>query len=450
MTADTESDTDIRLTASQRRRARRLTYWNGAIWAIGNGLASTMLVIYLAMQFDVPGIGLGISLILAAPRLAGLLRMVAPVLIGRLADRKRFCLGSYLLSSLVLFGLPLAAAPGWLPSAGASLAALVILWCVYHLFEYLGTVALWSWMADLVPLRIRGRFLGRRERWMLTGQAVAMLVAGLFSYCWNHAHPRPLWRIGYAIPAGLGACFMIASLIPLALIPGLGASRIVRFGATFRSMAAPFRDRRFLRLLLFGCWFSFFNGVTQLTQGIYPWRALGIGLFFMLALKTGMRVGQLTISPWVGRIADRIGNRPVMIAALPVVASGPLFYFLSSPEQSGWLAATCLAGAWVVWIAYAGLNVCLPNLMLKLSPEQSNTPYIATYYSVSGLCVAVSTIIWGTLFDYLGDEVFPLFRGLFVLDYYHYNFLFGWITRTLGVLLLLLVIEGEGRRTGDC
>jgi len=38
-----------------------------------------------------------------------------------------------------------------------------LLWCTYHLLEYLGTVALWAWLADLVPLRIRGRFLGRRE-----------------------------------------------------------------------------------------------------------------------------------------------------------------------------------------------------------------------------------------------------------------------------------------------
>ena len=29
-------------------------------------------------------------------------------------------------------------------------------------------------------------------------------------------------------------------------------------------------------------------------------------------------------------------------------------------------------------VAYAGLNVCLPNLMLKLSPDESNTLYIAS------------------------------------------------------------------------
>ena len=57
-------------------------------------------------------------------------------------------------------------------------------------------------------------------------------------------------------------------------------------------MLAPFTDTRFLRLLVFGCWFSFFNGVTQSAQNYYPMQVLGVSLFLSLALQTGMRLGQ--------------------------------------------------------------------------------------------------------------------------------------------------------------
>jgi MFS family permease len=433
------------LAVCDRRRARRLAYVNGGVWATGNGLTSSMLVIYLALEYDAPGLGLGIGLILAAPQLAGLLRLAAPTLIQRLGSRKRFCLVAYLLSGLVLLGLPVAASPGVLPSAGDSLAALVLLWCVYHLLEYLGTVALWSWLADLVPQRIRGRFLGRRERWMMAGQAAAMLAAGLFSYWWDRTQPPSSRWIGYAIPAGLGACLMIAALVPLAGIPDVRSREAAR-RATLRALAAPFCDARFVRLVLFGCWFSFFNGVTQSPQNIYPPRVLGIGLFFMLSMKVGMRIGQLGISPAMGRLADRVGNRPVMLASLPLVALGPLFYFFSGPGQPDWVARTLVAAAWASWIAYAGLNVCLPNLMLKLSPRESNTPYIAAFYSVSGLMVAAGAILGGTLLDRFGQWQFALPGGPTV-DFYHFSFLFGWLTRTLGVLVLWMVIEeGPARR----
>ena len=105
-------------------------------------MTSSTLVIYLALELDAPKIGLGISLILAMRHLVGLLRLATPLLIGRIADRKTFCLVTFILSALLLFCLPIVAAPGMLPSAGISLAALVILWTLHHLMQYLGTIAL--------------------------------------------------------------------------------------------------------------------------------------------------------------------------------------------------------------------------------------------------------------------------------------------------------------------
>lgn len=420
------------LTVARRRSARRLAYWNGTLWAIGNGLTSSTLIVYLAMELGVPRVGLGVALIRAAPQLAGLLRLGTPALVARIGDRKRFCLIGYMLSGLVLFGLPLVASGGWGASRGTLLAGLVGLWCLYHLLEYLATVAYWSWLADLVGPTIRGRFLGRRERWMVAGQAAAMLGAGLFAWGWHGLYPQwPRW-IGYAIPAGLGAWFLVASVIPLAGMPSLRPRRTAASRVSRGSLLAPLGDRRFRRLLAFGCWFSFFNGMTQSAQYVYPYQVLGMSLFVMLTLQTGMRCGQWLASPALGRLADRLGNRPVMIASLPVVALGLLFYALATPEQPWWLPA-----AWAAWIAYAGLNVCLPNLMLKLSPRQSDTPYIAAYYALTGLCVAASTVFGGWALDQWLSKTLVLWQGMAVTVSYQNVFLFGWLARTAGVVFLI-------------
>lgn len=426
-----KGDSPLRLTVACRHAARRLAYWNGALWALGNGLTSSTLVVYLAMELGVPRVGLGVALLRAAPQIAGLLRIGSPALIARLGDRKRFCLMGYVLSAVVLLGLPLVPWAGRFAAPGTLLAWLVGLWCLYHLLEYLATVAYWSWLADLVGPTIRGRFLGRRERWMVAGQAAAMLSAGLFAWGWHELHPNQTRWIGYAVPAGLGAWFLMASVIPLVRMPGLIAERPTAPRVPLGALLAPLGDRRFLRLLAFGCWFSFFNGVTQSAQYIYPYQVLGANLFVMLALQTGMRGGQWLASPALGRLADRLGNRPVMIASLPVVASGLLFYALATPDQPWWLAA-----AWAAWIAYAGLNVCLPNLMLKLAPRQSNAPYIAAYYALTGLCVAASTVFGGWALDqWLGQTL--VLWGMSVNVSYQNVFLFGWLARTAGVLLLL-------------
>jgi len=429
-------------TIALRRRARRLAVWNAALWALGNGLAGTTLVIYLARELHAERLGLGIGLIVAAPHLAGLLRIGAPSLLDRLGGRKRFCIAAYLAGALLLAALPWVCAPGRLSSPGVSLAALILLWCLYHLLQYLGTVALWSWLADAAPRPLRGRFLGRRERWLVAGQAVAAVDAGLFVWSFLQMHPgAPKW-IPYAVAAELGALFMIAALVPLILMPSLLGPSRPRQSPSWPSLLRPFTDARFLRLLLYGCWFSFFNGLTQSAQNYFPLQILGVSLFLMLSLQTGMRLGQMAVSPRLGAAADRFGNRPVMIVAQLLAAAGLLGY-AAAPTRWEWLIA-----AWGLWIAYAGLNVCLPNLMLKLAPDRSNAAYIAVFQGVSGAFYAASTIAGGALVDRFGSWTFAW--GDCRVSFFVGLFFFGWIARSFGALLLLLVQEPRNgvSRTG--
>ncbi len=359
--------------------------------------------------------------------------MGAPSLIGRLCDRKRFCLTAYLLSAIVLLALPWVAAPGRLPSPAMSLAALVVLWCVYQVLEYLGTVALWSWFADLAPAAIRGRFLGRRERWMAAGQAVGMVLAAGFFWAWQDRWHGPQWT-GYAAAACAGACAMIAALAPLALIPRAVVSPAACGGVPISALLAPLTDRRFLGLLAFGCWLSFCHGAIETPLAVFPYRVLGLGVGVILWLKTGLRLGQMAIAPRVGRWIDRWGNRPAMAVSLAVVAQASLFYFLATPARPWWIVA-----AWAMLVAWVGLNIGQPNLMLKLSPAEGNTSYIAVWFAATGLCYAASTVLGGALFDRFGDLTFTV-PGGFRLDYYHAAFLIDWATRCLGVVLLWLAV----------
>jgi MFS family permease len=195
-------------------------------------------------------------------------------------------------------------------------------------------------------------------------------------------------------------------------------------------------DRPFLTLILFGCWFSFSNGLTQAAQNIYPKSVLELSLFAALALPTGMRLGQLAVSPWLGRLADRWGNKRLMAASLPLVALGPLFFCAAVPRQPWWVV-----GAWVLWIAYAGINVGLPNLMLKLAPRPASASYVAAFHAVTGLMVAGSTIAGGCLIDHFSGRQLRLFPGGWSLDIFQASFLLGAVARLLGMLLLLPIGE---------
>ena len=92
-----------------------------------------------------------------------------------------------------------------------------------------------------------------------------------------------------------------------------------------------------------------------------------------------------------------------------------------------------------------GLNIGLPNLILKLAPPQADTSYIAAWFTLTGLSVAAGMILGGLALDRYRDATF-LWFGRFPLDFYRTAFLAGWIARSAAVLLLLLVVE-PGRFT---
>src|SRR3972149_2892141 len=112
------------------RRAMTLAYVNAAIWAVGNGLVPTILVIYLAL--DRGATNADLSLILAAPNFAGMLRLAAPALLAWLRHRKAFCVGAYLASAVVLLAVPAIAAPSISLGLLTGMTGLVVAWCAYH------------------------------------------------------------------------------------------------------------------------------------------------------------------------------------------------------------------------------------------------------------------------------------------------------------------------------
>ena len=426
----------------------QMAYWNGGLWSIGNGMVSTTLIVYLALELGARGVA--VSLILATPPLIGLLRMLTPWLLGQVGNRKKFCVFMYIASNVVLLSLPFSSAPGTFTSTALSLTALILTWSLYHLLEYCGTVALTSWLGDICPSRLRGRFFGRRERWLTLGRIVGMTVVGVFTYWMTERNPDSARWFYYAIAAEAGTLVMLASVIPLLKMPNWPRRRrlepeqensAVSAGKSRWQMltAAPF-----LRLLLFGCLFSFFNGVTQAAQGIFPYRVLDLDLFALLALQSFMRLGQGMLSPWLGKVIDRCGNRPVMIASQTIVALGLLFY-LPATEQYPWV----ITGAWICWMAYAGINIGLPSLMIKLSGPEDASWYLSVWFGVAGAVYGLSTIAGGVIFDSVESwqQVWPLSGSEpWVFDRYHLLFFCGIGGRLLAALSLCFLIEPGAKR----
>jgi MFS family permease len=417
-------------------RAMGMANANAALWAIGNGLISTLLVIYLAN--DLGANGFSLSLILAAPRFAGLLRLGIPALMARVRARKTVCIVAYVISSIVLCVVPTTA---WLQQqigGRVAIAIFVLAWCLYHITEYVGTVTLWSWLGDLTPANVRGRLLGTRESWLAVGRLGGLIASAGLALLWTWMLPTaPRWE-PLALSAAIGAVMMVVAVVPLLFMPGLLRSPSAVPRAPWRNIGRAIVDPAYRRLLLFYFWFSLANGFTATAQERFPISVLNMSYSIRQVLQGLMRAGQSIVAPWAGRLVDRFGSRPIMIVSQLIVSSGLVFFLIATPERP-WL----IGGAFLVWTAYAGLNVGLDNIKLKLAPVDNNAPFVTIYFAVGDLANGIATVIGGLIYDYLvanKSQANNFFVRLFVL---------GLVARLLAVPLLVRLKEPGARRLRD-
>lgn len=423
----------------------KAAYLNALLWGIGSGLASMTLVIYWARHLGANG--KTISWLLAAPSLVGLLRLATPLLVARLGSRKRFCIRYYLAAACVLLFLPAIASPEWLPSIPHTLTGITLVWVAYHLLEFMAAVALWSWLGDLAPRRIRGAFLGKRQAFMNIGKILGTLAALATTLLWHHYCEQheildQEWK-AYAACCFAGVIAYLAAVFPLSQMQDLAEWQSGHDGMPrgklpqtlaqlLASIIQPLADARFRKLLRFGVWFAMSNGIIQTAQSIFHTK------YFSFAEKKTLdsvsRGAQAALLPWAGRLVDRRGNVPVLVFSQAFIACAPIFLILSHSAGRWWVL-----GAYVCWLAYAGENVAQPNLMLGLSRKGRSTSYASALFAWTELAEALSILAGGWLYDVLRDEFEDsqwLESDLLSehLDHFALLFLLSWVLKSIAVV----------------
>jgi hypothetical protein len=381
------------------RQIDRAIQANGILWALGNAITSHNFIYYLAGDLRISGLGL--SLLLTIPNLAGVLRLFAPSLIRRCQNLKHSFIVLSLLSYCVMaIGLPVIdlrskSAPEWLP------ITLIVCVGVHQALEFLAQVAQWSWYGELVSSTERGRIFGNRQAWQLLGVIPLTICSGAF-LDWTKAQGVPHW--GYFGVHVLGIVLLFASIVPLARISYQREQRDTSTELGWQSLLVPLSDRRYWKFLLYRCWLSAANGISQTTQFTWANNLLGISKTWQSVGKSLMQVGQLVVSKWGASYWDQHGYRRSLMIAQVVVTLGVVSLMLAQVVPSGiepksW-HLDCFLLAWLCWSAYAVHNVANPNLALSYSTMEQRPAYVAVHDALSSLSHAVTTIIGGVTYDW--------------------------------------------------
>ncbi|MCR6487753.1 MFS transporter [Amycolatopsis sp. OK19-0408] len=262
-------------------------------------------------------------------------RPLGAVVVGHFADR----LGRRRILAVTIFGASLSAAViGLLPSAssiGVAASVLVVLCRLTQGIFTGGEVpAAGSLVLEHAPARHRAFSASWVQVGAAAGSILALLVATLLSTVLPHdALAAWGWRIPFLIAAPLGAVgwFVRARLTETPEFTKLAAHGEVVRAPIVELVTSPRHLGQILRLLgvfLCGSFFAFYIFLTYVPTYLLGHAHLGERATFASALLA--QCFMICVIPLAGRLADRVGRRPVLFAAqaLFVVLSVPVFLLM--------------------------------------------------------------------------------------------------------------------------
>ncbi|MEG5067238.1 MFS transporter [Microcoleus sp. B3-A4] len=357
---------------------------------IGGALLSNFLL-------DLGASTVEIGLLASIPQLTNLLQPLGAYLGDRTNSRNWY--------SLFIFGssrlLWLLIVPGiWLVGssrmAGDQLVVLTlaIIW-VTNIMEALGRASFFSWMAVLVPERLRGRYFGFRNSVVTLTNLIAVPLLGLAVSKWPGGS---LSGFGAVLVLGivlgiisLGFHFRMTDVNPQLL---QAADSDADHGSPWGAVFSFFKDANFLRFLFYSGLWSFAVNISAPFFNFYLLRDLNVDVSVVtLYGSLGAGANLLMLMFW-GRLADRIGNRPLMIMVGILVALTPLL----------WLEAGTTPFFLWVWFpllhivaggTWAAIDLCSGNLMMSVAPLRNQSIYFAIAAAVPGITGAIGITVGG-------------------------------------------------------
>ena len=385
----------------------------GAAWMyIINGVALTQF----AKQLHMPNFGFG--LLAAIPFAGALFQLPVSYLVERFGYRKRF----FVIIGAIHRGLwILVALVPWLMPVAWAWAGLLVMVGLSLVIGQMGLPVWVSWMADLVPVPIRGRYFSRRAQ---IGQVVGMLVSIPVAYALDRAQGGNMMlqtiSIAFAIAGLLGildfVCFLPVSEAQRSpLNPGIRLWELVR---------EPLMDRNFRRFLGFTAMLTFATGYVGQFAWLYLLDVAGMSnMQAQMMLVFVPLLIFIVFYPIWGRLVDRLGRKPVLLIAGALIVPGSLAWIFVTREHWFW----GYLGIVLVTAAWPGIDLANFNILLSLADPQQNGPRKSSgYVAVNSALSAVAGVLSGVF----GGAVAEMMRDW-------HGKLFGWPLTYHGVLFII-------------
>ncbi|MDY6897221.1 MAG: MFS transporter [Cyanobacteriota bacterium] len=423
-----------RISKNDIRKSLKASTADGVFAAVFDITTTGILLSNFLVELGANAVQIG--MLSSIPMLVNLLQPLGAYLSERIDSRHSYCLWTHGAARFVWLFLALAigaASWGWGDLQNHQLVVLTLLTILAsHVLTALGSASWLSWMAMLVPRKLRGRYFGLRNSLASFTKLIYVPIAGLIVSFWPGG---AIQGFGLVLLLGLvaGAASLACQFLKTDINPQShnyseiksfsrskpsdstkkqGTSELQNQNQNFNQPPSMWKDSNFLIFLAyFSLWMFAFNLSTPFFN-LYMLDTLDLDVSWVTVYGSFQAgAGMLMLILW-GKLADKVGNRAILFLVGILVAIIPLMWVgIGVDSLSIWLWLPLLHI--LIGGSTAAIELCSNNIQISIAPVRMQSVYFATAAAAAGASGAVGTTIGGFLAE---NTVLGGLPGLFMIS----------------------------------
>lgn len=307
---------------------------------------------------------------------------------------KRFVLMGWGLRTIFIFVVAVVPLLFFLDEV-AKIVLLVASLFIFNFLRGIASTAWMPWMAALIPEEEKAVFLSRDQIFIFGGALIALLFSALLMSGDVTATEYSLVFLVSAL-TGTGALFFIKRIPDVC-----GSEEMIK-----SSEPVPWREillyPPFFSLLVFNLLFVVVVGSLGVFTVEYLHEFPDFTVSVVLYLSGVSFVASLVSLPFLGRMLERLGAKPVLALSL-ILFGGAIagWFFVAAGIMPCKWHVICLLN-FVCGIAGAAFNVANARIIFATMPQMGRNHFFALFTVISSLGLGAAPVVWGISLDFIG------------------------------------------------
>ncbi|MEG4447021.1 MFS transporter [Microcoleus sp. AT9_B5] len=403
----------LKFSKKDVRSTLKASTLDGVFASVFESATAGVLLSNFLLQLGASSVEIGIFS--AIPMVVNLLQPLGAYIADRTTSRYSYNLGIFGVSRLLW--LVLAVAIVWGSQHADSHQLLLWTLATVLAASVLGAFASanwFSWLAAVVPHRLRGRYFGFRNSATSLISLLGVPLMGLSVSTWG---ADTILGYGVVLLVGvlagmisLGCQFFMVDVNPQVYKKYAQSDRLTEKKEKHITDFVPsvLKNYNFLMFILYFSIWTFAVNLCAPFFNIYLLKELSLDVSLVTIYGSLSSGANLLLLMFWGKLADRLGNRPLLIAVGLVVAITPLLWLGTGNYPFAvwvWLPLLHMLGGTTL----GAIGLCTNNIQMEIASIEQPSTYFAIAAAVSGVAGALGTTAGGFVAELPGMSLGALF-----------------------------------------